>query len=146
MSDANGRSGNPADLFSPALGVSGRVGVLLPDGPQIDPLKVVLDQPDDFDSWRDSARELVMAGVPPMGVVWQVRGEDGELFGSEGAVPPTGGEPMFSVPKPFIDLAKAAICHSDPQRFALLYALLWKLKGNRRALEDRADPDRKSVV
>ena len=140
MSDANGRSGNPADLFSPALGVSGRVGVLLPDGPQIDPLKVVLDQPDDFDSWRDSARELVMAGVPPMGVVWQVRGEDGELFGSEGAVPPTGGEPMFSVPKPFIDLAKAAICHSDPQRFALLYALLWKLKGNRRALEDRADP------
>jgi DNA polymerase len=47
---------------------------------------------------------------------------------------------MFSVPKPFIDLAKAAICHSDSQRFALLYSLLWKLKANRRALEDRADP------
>jgi DNA polymerase len=47
---------------------------------------------------------------------------------------------MFSVPKPFLDLARAAICHSDPQRFALLYALLWKLKANRRALNDRADP------
>ena len=33
----------------------------------------------------DAARELVMAGVPPMSVVWQVRGDDGELFGSEGA-------------------------------------------------------------
>lgn len=140
MSDASGRHGNPADLFDERHGLSGRSGVLLPDGPQIDPLKIILDQPDDFDGWRDAARELVMAGVPPMRVVWQVRGEDGELFGSEGAMPPGGGEPMFSVPKPFIDLAKAAICHSDPQRFALLYTLLWKLKANRRTLEDRADP------
>jgi DNA polymerase len=140
MSDANGRHGNSADLFDSRHGPSGRAGVLLPDGPQIDPLKITLSEPDDFDGWRDAARELVMAGVPPMGVVWQVRGEDGELFGSEGAVPPPSGEPMFSVPKPFLDLARAAICHSDPQRFALLYALLWKLKANRRALNDRADP------
>jgi DNA polymerase len=140
VSDANGRSGNPADLFAPVHGLSGRAGVLLPDGPQIDPLKIILEAPDGFDGWREAARELVMAGVPPMGVVWQVRGEDGELFGSEGAVPPASGQPMFSVPKPFIELAKAAICHSDPQRFALLYTLLWKLKANRRALEDRADP------
>lgn len=140
MSDANGRHGNSADLFDSRHGPSGRAGVLLPDGPQIDPLKITLEAPDDFDGWRDAARELVMSGVPPMGVVWQVRGEDGELFGSEGAVPPPSGQPMFSVPKPFIDLAKAAICHSHPQRFALLYSLLWKLKANRRALEDRADP------
>ena len=140
MSDANGRHGDPADLFDPRHGPSGRAGVLLPDGPQIDPLKITLDAPDDFDGWREAARELVMAGVPPMGVVWQVKGADGDLFGSEGALPPAGGEPMFSVPKAFLDLAKAAICHSDPQRFALLYTMLWKLKGNRRALEDRADP------
>lgn len=140
MSDANGRHGDPADLFDRRHGMSGRAGVLLPDGPQIDPLKITLDSVDDFDGWREAARELVMAGVPPMGVVWQVAGEVGELFGSEGAMPPSAGEPMFSVPKAFIDLAKAAICHSDPQRFALLYTMLWKLKGNRRALEDRADP------
>jgi len=141
MSDANGRCGDPADLFDPRHGLSGQAGVLLPDGPQLDPLKITLDQPDDFDGWREAARELVMAGVPPMGVVWQVAGDDGELFGSEGALPPaSGGAPMFSVPKSFVDLAKAAICHSDSQRFALLYSLLWKLKGNRRALEDRADP------
>ena len=141
MSDANGRSGNPADLFAPALGLSGKAGVLLPDGPQIDPLKIVLDADDDFEGWREAARELVLAGVPPMGVVWQVAGADGELFGAEGAIPPpAGATPMFSVPKPFLDLAKAAICHCEPQRFAMLYAMLWKLKGNRRALEDRADP------
>jgi DNA polymerase len=140
MSDADGRHGNSADLFDKRHGLSGRAGVLLPDGPQIDPLKIVLEAPDDFDGWREAARELIIAGVPPMSVVWHVKGDDGELFGDEGAAPPSGGEPMFSVPKPFIDLAKAAICHRDPQRFALLYTLLWKLKGSRKALEDRADP------
>ena len=89
MSDANGRHGNTADLFDPRHGPSGKAGVLLPDGPQIDPLKITLDQPDDFDGWRDAARELIAAGVPPMSVVWQVAGDDGELFGSEGATPPT---------------------------------------------------------
>jgi len=141
MSDANGRHGNSADLFDARHGVSGRAGVLLPDGPQIDPLKIVFEQPDDFDGWRDAAREMIGAGVPPMSVVWQIAGDAGELFGAEGTPPPpAGGPPMFSVPKPFIDLAKAVVCHSDPQRFALLYAILWKLKTNRRALEDRADP------
>jgi DNA polymerase len=103
--------------------------------------KIVLDQPDDFEGWRDAAREMIGAGVPPASIVWQVAGDDGELFGSEDT-PATSdaGPPMFSVPQPFIDLAKAVVCHSDPQRFALLYAVLWKLKGNRGALEDRADP------
>ncbi len=122
MSDANRRHGDGRGLFAS--------------------LKIVLDQPDDFDGWRDAARELIGAGATPTNVVWQVAGEDGELFGVHGAPPlPAGaGASMFSVPKPFIDLAKAVVCHSEPQRFALLYAMLWKLKGNRRALEDRADP------
>ena len=33
-----------------------------------------------------------------------------------------------------------AICHSNPERFALLYAMLCKLRRNRHAIEDRADP------
>jgi DNA polymerase len=37
-------------------------------------------------------------------------------------------------------MARSAICHSDPERFALLYAMLWKLRSNRHAMEDRADP------
>jgi DNA polymerase len=32
------------------------------------------------------------------------------------------------------------ICHSDPERFALLYALLLRLKEQRRAIDDQADP------
>jgi DNA polymerase len=99
--------------------------------------RVTLDAPDDFDGWRDAARDLAEAGVPASAVVWQVDGEDADLFGSETAQP---AAPSFPVPRAFVQLAQTAICHSDPERFALLYGLLLKLKTNRQALDDEADP------
>jgi probable DNA metabolism protein len=111
---------------------------MLPEGPMIDAFRVALSAPDDFDGWRDAARGLAEAGVPPSAVTWVVAGGDGELFGAGAAPPPAGHS--FAVPRDFIGLAKAAICHRDPERFALLYVLLLKLRANRRAMEDRADP------
>ena len=111
---------------------------MLPEGPMIDAFRVRLSAPDDFEGWRDAARGLAEAGVPAGAISWQVDGEDSDLFG-QGAEPPPPG-PTFAVPREFLTLAKAAICHSDPERFALLYALLRKLRTNRRTMEDRADP------
>jgi len=105
----------------------------------IDALRVTLAAEDDFEGWRDAARGLAEAGVPASAVVWQVEGGEADLFGGSDPAPPPIG-PSFPVPRGFVDLAKSAICHSDPERFALLYALLLKLRGNKRALEDRADP------
>ena len=110
---------------------------MLRDGPMIDAQRVTLSAPDDFDGWRDAARDLVEAGVPPEAVVWQVEGGDADLFGGDA---PTHGAPSFAVPRAFVSLAKAVICHSDPARFALLYSMLWRLRTNRHALDDRADP------
>lgn len=104
----------------------------------IDAFRVALAAPDDFDGWRDAARGLAEAGVPVSAVVWEVEGKDADLFGA-GAPPPPPG-PSFAVPRDFIDLAKAAICHREPERFALLYGLLLKLRSNRKAMDDRADP------
>jgi probable DNA metabolism protein len=112
---------------------------LLRDGPMIDALRVTLGAEDDFEGWRDAARGLAEAGVPPSAVVWQVEGGEPDLFGGSDPAPPATG-PSFAVPRAFVDLARSAICHSDPARFALLYALLLKLRSNKRALEDRADP------
>ncbi|MFC7536476.1 UdgX family uracil-DNA binding protein [Sphingomonas sp. GCM10030256] len=106
--------------------------------PQTDPVRITVSGADDFEGWRESARNLADAGVEPARVVWTVEGSDGDLFAGEAPKPDLA--PSFSVPRPFVDLAKAVVCHSDPERFALLYALLWKLRTNRQALEDRADP------
>ena len=113
---------------------------MLPDGPMIGAHRVVLAEPDDFDGWREAARGLAEAGVPGTAIVWDVAGAKPDLFGApaDAAPPPTG--PSFAVPRSFVDLAKAAICHRGPERFALLYALLLKLRANRKAMEDRADP------
>ncbi|MEO8175652.1 MAG: UdgX family uracil-DNA binding protein [Sphingomicrobium sp.] len=110
---------------------------MLRDGPMIDAHRVTLAAPDDFDGWRDAARDLAEAGVPSDAVVWTVAGGEPDLFGEER---PRAEAPSFAVPRAFVDLAKSAICHSDPERFALLYAMLFRLRSNRHALDDRADP------
>jgi DNA polymerase len=98
-----------------------------------------LEHEEDFDGWRTSARALALARVPPEEVVWQVEGGAADLFGDEAIVEQADG-PAFSVPRPFVDLARSVICHSDPERFALLYTMLLRLRAQPRAMEDRADP------
>ena len=103
----------------------------------IETRRVTLSAPDDFEGWREAARDLAQADVPADAVLWQVEGEARELFGKD-ARPEEA--PTFPVPRPFVDLARDVVCHSDPERFALLYALLLRLKGRRDALDDEADP------
>jgi len=110
---------------------------MLPEGPMIDAHRVTLNAPDDFESWRDAARNLAEAGVPEWAVLWQVEGEAGDLFGSEA---PQAVAPSFPVPRTFVELARDVVCHSDPERFALLYAMLLRLKSDRQALDNEADP------
>jgi len=99
--------------------------------------QVSLAAEDDFEGWRDAARDLAESDVPPSQVVWQAAGGTRDLFANSNTA---HAKASFAVPRSFIELGKAVICHSDPERFALLYALLCKLKANRHAMEDRADP------
>jgi DNA polymerase len=103
----------------------------------IDAHRVVLAAADDFEGWRDAARDLAEAGVPASAVVWQVEGSPADLFASDTEQAPAAS---FPVPRAFVDLAQNVICHSDSERFALLYALLLRLKADRHALADEADP------
>lgn len=103
---------------------------------------VTLNAPDDYDGWRAAVRGLLLAGVDPADVVWSVRGDNGEtgdLFAhGHGSPPATGEAPALSVPRRFVDLAQCAILHDDPQRFALLHALLCRVRQRPAAMEDRA--------
>jgi DNA polymerase len=103
----------------------------------IDAHRVTLAAPDDFNGWREAARDLAEAGVPAEAVVWQVEGREADLFGAESAQPRAAS---FPVPRAFVELARDVVCHSDPERFGLLYALLLRLKRDHGALGDEADP------
>ena len=111
-----------------------------------DACAVPLAAPDDFSGWREQARRLVMAEVPPDRVIWQVPGEGGDdLFAGAGKarrlpVPPRDA-PSPRVSRAFLDLAGKAALHSDSQRYALLYRLLWRLQTKPGLMEDGADND-----
>ncbi|MBB5751795.1 UdgX family uracil-DNA binding protein [Prosthecomicrobium pneumaticum] len=82
----------------------------------------------DFAGWRKAARALALAGVPAEAVSWEVAGGAAGLFGGdEEALPAKAEAPAFTVPRAFMELAESAILHRDPERFALLYALLLRV-------------------
>ncbi|WP_375421694.1 UdgX family uracil-DNA binding protein [uncultured Sphingomonas sp.] len=101
---------------------------------------VTIPQPDDFDAWRDAARSLAAGGVAPEEVVWQVGDAPGDLFAAVADAGPAPPGPSFAVPRAFIDLAKRAILAREPERFALLYTLLVRLRHEPKLMDDRADP------
>lgn len=106
--------------------------------------EVVLRGRGDLDEWRDAARALLLAGVEPDAVSWITADmEEGGLFGgpAQSLPPPRPDAKPPLVPAPFVQLAEAVICHSDPGRFSLLYRLLWRLGRDRALLEMRTDAD-----
>jgi probable DNA metabolism protein len=99
---------------------------------------VALSAEDDFEGWRDAARSLAAARVDPSEVVWQVGDQPADLFGDEAVLP--AAAPELRVSRRFVSLAREAILHSDPERFALLYTLLTRVIARPGSIEDKADP------
>lgn len=103
---------------------------------------VPLAAPDDFEGWRDTARALVRAGVPPERVAWIEPGAAPGLFAGDAHLPaPSPHAPQPRVSRTFFELAANAALHADPERFALLYRLLWRLQDTPRLIEDGTDGD-----
>src|SRR5689334_15347810 len=93
----------------------------------------------DFDEWRAAARGLLMKGTPPTEVRWEVARDD--LFAAPSEVAAVTGRAVGVVPERFIALAKVALFHKDPLRFALLYRVLFRLQKDKGLLQLRSDPD-----
>jgi DNA polymerase len=77
-----------------------------------------------LDEFREHVRALIGANVPPREVEW-LNGGDGDLFGATAL--PDVKVAKFTVPSAYVDLARDVLRHRDPQRFAWLYELLWRL-------------------
>ncbi|QUS39210.1 DUF4130 domain-containing protein [Tardiphaga alba] len=103
---------------------------------------IILDGETDFDGWRKAARLLAMNAVAPADVTWLVAGgNEPELLPATQSAPLEDIRGTFNVPAQFVDLAKSVILHRDPQRFALLYRMLWRLRSNHDLLQLATDAD-----
>ena len=90
-------------------------------------------------AWRDAAKRLIGAAVSPEDILWDFDGAATGLFAAQTPLPPLSR--TVKAPQSFVALADTVVWHSDPQRFARLYAMLWRLRHQPGLMQDRADPD-----
>jgi uracil-DNA glycosylase len=115
--------------------------------PTVDLRTVRLASAVDFDGFRRACRRLWAEQVAPDRVVWQSADDaESDLFpsdriGGAAAVEQAPAAPPVHVPAAFLPLAESAALHSDPNRFALLYRLLWRLQVEPGLRADPLDPD-----
>ena len=93
-----------------------------------------------FEAWQAVARALLHEGVPPAEVTWR-HAPAGPAGATGAAAVATQAAAGPRVPRQFIELARQAAGSSDPERWALLYEILWRLVHERRdLLADSSDP------
>lgn len=87
----------------------------------------------DLAGFREEARALLAHQVPPEAVQWQTAqaARNADFFADpQGAGQRSPGVPKAAsaiVPASFLRLCEVVVMHHDPERFALLYRLLWRL-------------------
>ncbi len=93
-----------------------------------------------FDAWRRAARRLIMANVEPREVLFD-DGSEAMLPGVADDLPPETAADAFKVPPKFVKQADVAADIRDPERWAFLYNLLWRLRQDATVLQNPADVD-----
>src|SRR5206468_1200093 len=89
----------------------------------------------DLHGFRRAVRVLIAEAAQPEAVVW-TSGEP-VLFGAGNF----GEAPPVQLPRRLADLIQEVVQHRDPERYALLYGLVWRsLRDNRDLIEVASDP------
>jgi uracil-DNA glycosylase len=98
--------------------------------------RITLRDGADLDGFRRAVRRLVAEELAPQHVVFAVD-EVPDLFGGEA----DGEAPPVSLPRSLAEMIGRVVCHRDPERYALLYGLVWRvLNGERELLDVATDP------
>ncbi|MES2413042.1 MAG: UdgX family uracil-DNA binding protein [Pseudomonadota bacterium] len=115
-------------------------------------LPVTLESATDMAGFRRASRALIARQMLPEQIVWSSSGDaTQDLFGVAGGADHDGihylqpsefdAAPAVSVPPEFMALCQTAILHSDPNRFGLLYRILWRLSHEPALRHDPLDAD-----
>ena len=98
----------------------------------------------DLAGFRSEARQLLAQQVPPDEVQWQLADEDGycDPQSPQSSRPRNVARAATAiVPASFTRLCEFVVLHRDPERFSLLYRLLWRLVHEPALRADPLDAD-----
>lgn len=97
--------------------------------------------PRDFDDWRATARHLLAGGVSPDLAGWSDATHPCLFASVETPGQERDAVAATTVPRDFLRLLRTLSLHRDPQRWDLMYRLLWQLhEEGHDILSDAADP------
>jgi probable DNA metabolism protein len=104
--------------------------------------RVQLDGETDLAGFRRQARAMLAQQVPPDEVAWSTSPDGDDLFAA-GDTTMTAPPPRATatVPAGFLSLCESVVLHREPQRFTLLYRLLWRLTHEPSLWQDPLDPE-----
>lgn len=100
----------------------------------------VLNCDDDFGTWRDQARGLLLEGAAPHEVTWE-DAANRQLFAAEPGGAYSPGRRSIKVPAELLKELEAASRYRTPQRWDLLYRILWRVARGERHARLAGDPD-----
>ena len=99
----------------------------------------------DLAGFREEAHLLLRQQVPPEAVHWHTaEAQNSDHFSEprfDGRPRVIGSAASAIVPASFLRLCEVVVLHHDPDRFALLYRLLWRLVHEPGLRSDPVDPD-----
>ncbi|WP_298837253.1 UdgX family uracil-DNA binding protein [uncultured Roseobacter sp.] len=101
-------------------------------------IRVSLPRIGTADAWRKAARGFLATGTPPQEISWGDTSVQAGLFDISADTPQ---HTLVTVPRSFLSMANSVVWHSDPSRFARLYAFLWRLRDAPHLMTDRGDAD-----
>ncbi len=98
--------------------------------------RIILKNGADLDGFRRAVRWLMAEELAPQHTAWSLEDAPG-LFGDDRL----RDAPPVPLPRSVARLIELGVCHSSPERYALLYQLVWRvLNGERDLLEIASDP------
>ncbi|MFO7706321.1 MAG: TIGR03915 family putative DNA repair protein [Halopseudomonas sp.] len=95
---------------------------------------------DDFDCWREQARQLLAAATAPHAVVWEDQANP-QLFAAEPLASYAGQVQPVRVPKALLCELKSAARYRMAGRWNLLYRILWRVVNGERQATLAGDRD-----
>ena len=108
-------------------------------------ISVTLTEQDNFEAWKTIARSLLSRHILPETVDWIASDARQSLFGASSKrledMPVLESVESLKVSAKFLAIAERVICHRDPERFARLYRILWRLIGDKVLLSRTSDTD-----
>ena len=93
--------------------------------------RIVMRDETSLEEFREYVRALIASKANPDQVTWTTD-SNADLFGETRLS--SAKIAKFSVPAVYIELAREVLRHRDPERFSLLYRLLWRLLNEDRQL------------